>query len=106
MSHEVTCKIPFIHGCIVQWYGIEPRIFTDAEPDDPTFIILVSYDQFDDVAVWGAMSLFSQVIRIGRYGTRIWHIICFDLLRGSPLWNRNTLEKGTNRRRVQRLRQQ
>jgi len=61
VCHEVTCKIPFIHGCIVQWYGIEPRVFTDAEPDDPTFIILVSYDPFVDVAVWGAMSLFSQV---------------------------------------------
>ena len=38
--HEVSCKIPFIHGCIVQGYGIEPRVFTDAEPDDPTFIFL------------------------------------------------------------------
>ena len=40
VCHEVTCRIPFIHGCIVKWYGIEPMVFTDAEPDDPIFIFL------------------------------------------------------------------
>jgi hypothetical protein len=65
--HEVSCKIPFIHGCIVQGYGIEPRVFTDAEPDDPTFMIPVSNDPSVAivvaiaVAVWGSMSLLFQV---------------------------------------------
>ena len=71
MFHEVSCKIPFIHGCIVQGYGIEPRVFTDAEPDDPTFMIPVSNDPSVAivvavavavaVAVWGSMSLLFQV---------------------------------------------
>jgi hypothetical protein len=63
--HEVSCKIPFIHGCIVQGYGIEPRVFTDAEPDDPTFMIPVSNDPsvaiVVAVAVCGSMSLLFQV---------------------------------------------
>jgi hypothetical protein len=65
--HEVSCKIPFIHGCIVQGYGIEPRVFTDAEPDDPTFMIPVSNDPSVAivvavaVAVCGSMSLLFQV---------------------------------------------
>jgi hypothetical protein len=63
--HEVSCKIPFIHGCIVQGYGIEPRVLTDAEPDDPTFMIPVSNDPsvaiVVAVAVWGSMSLLFQV---------------------------------------------
>jgi hypothetical protein len=59
--HEVSCKIPFIHGCIVQCYGIEPRVFTDTEPDDPTFMIPVSHDPSVAVAVCGAMSLLFQV---------------------------------------------
>jgi hypothetical protein len=65
--HEVSCKIPFIHGCIVQGYGIEPRVFTDAEPDDPTFMIPVSNDPSVAivvavaVAVWGSMTLLFQV---------------------------------------------
>jgi hypothetical protein len=65
--HEVSCKIPFIHGCIVQGYGVEPRVFTDAEPDDPTFMIPVSNDPSVAivvavaVAVWGSMTLLFQV---------------------------------------------
>ena len=92
--HEVSCKIPFIHGCIVQGYGIEPRVFTDAEPDDPTFMIPVSNDP--SVAIVVAVAVAVAVVwrfyvfivpgdfRIGRYGTRIWHIICFTCCAGSP----------------------
>ena len=40
---------------------IEPMVFTDAEPDDPTFIIPVSNEPSVAVAVWGAMSLLFQV---------------------------------------------
>jgi hypothetical protein len=60
-SHEVTCNIPFIHGCIVQRYGIVPWLLTIAEPDEPTFMIPVSNEPSVAVAVWGAMSLLFQV---------------------------------------------
>lgn len=59
--HQVTCNIPFIQGCIVQWYGTEPWPLTIAEPDDPTFIIPVSNEPSVAVAVCWAMSLLFQV---------------------------------------------
>lgn len=43
-------------------------VFTEAEPDDPTFIMLVSNDPSVAVNVPGDF-------RIVRYGTRIWHMI-------------------------------
>jgi hypothetical protein len=42
VCHKVTCKIPFIHGCIAEWDGIESRVFTDAKPDDPQSLFWIT----------------------------------------------------------------